>query len=184
MPLTDRTIPIRQGIDRSRIADFAVAYLETKPGSRSIFGISVPLFQLVRIPIIVEVKRPPPRTDVSSGVESEFLRDRIFGHMELGKRDIVEKMQVFFSAYPSTSYVGMVFTGPWWIFTLCTPGATEATLRWSKAFAYDNPKHDDALNIIFNAAQNHPDNPQADGNLVRLLGQCEEPDVTMLTFVM
>ncbi|KAG8738148.1 hypothetical protein FRC10_007241 [Ceratobasidium sp. 414] len=183
MPSTDRTIPIRQGIDRSRIADFAVAYLETKPGSRSIFGMSVPLFQLVRIPIIVEGKRPPPRTDMSSGVEPELLRDQIFGYMDLGKRDIIEKMPAFFSAYPSTSYVGIVFAGPWWTFTICTPGATETTLRWSKVFAYDSPKHEDALNIIFHAAQNHPDNPQADGSLVGLLEQYADPDVAALTLV-
>ncbi|KAG9083199.1 hypothetical protein FRC06_004658 [Ceratobasidium sp. 370] len=183
VPSTNRTLPIRKGVDRSCIADFAVAYLKTKPESCKIFGINVPLFQLVHIPIIVEGKRPPSRDNISSGVESETLKDQVLGYMNWGKQDILDKMPVFFSAYPSSSYVGIAFTGPWWAFTICTPGATESTLRWSKVFAYDNPKHDDALNVIFNAAQNRPDDPQADEDLVKLLDQYEEPDTTILNFV-
>ncbi|KAG8738144.1 hypothetical protein FRC10_007237 [Ceratobasidium sp. 414] len=183
MPSTDRTIPIRQGIDQSRIADFAVAYLKTKPESSTIFGISVPLFQPVHIPIIVEGKRPPPRTNNPSGVEpGTGWKSRLLAYMHLGKRDIIDKRSVFFSAYLSRSYVGIAFSGPWWIFTICIAGAKENTLRWSKAFAYHTPKHDKALNIIFEAAQNHPADPQADRKLVGLLDDYQD-EPGLITFV-
>ncbi|KAG8697794.1 hypothetical protein FRC08_006323 [Ceratobasidium sp. 394] len=181
MPSTNRTIPIRQGIDRSRIADFAVAYLKTRPEFSSIFGIRTPLFQPVYVPIVVEGKRPPPRTQDPSKLQGRWMRQLLL-YMNLGKRDIIEKMTAFFSVYPSRSYVGIAFTGPWWIFTLCTPGAKENTLRWSKAFAYHTPEHDNALNIIFEAAQNHPADPRADEKLMELLDNYED-EPGMVTFV-
>ncbi|KAG8688846.1 hypothetical protein FRC08_011236 [Ceratobasidium sp. 394] len=179
MPSTDHTIPIRQGIDQSRIADFAVGFLKTKPESSDIFGISVPLFEPVHVPIIVEGKRPPPRISKSPRVEpTKGWKNRFLTYMDLGKRDISDKRKVFFSVYPSRSYVGITFSGPWWIFTICIPEVKADTLRWSKAFAYHTPEHDKALNIIFKAAQSHPEDPQADQKLVELLSNYEdEPGV-------
>ncbi|KAG9102385.1 hypothetical protein FS749_004171 [Ceratobasidium sp. UAMH 11750] len=183
-PPSNRTIPIRTGIDQSRIADFAVAYLKNKSQSCEIFGVKVPLFEVVYVPIIVEAKRPPSRSELFTPESKRLLEDYAATYMEFGKADIATKQSIFFSAYPSRSYVGIAFAGPWWVFTICTPDATVDTLRWSKAFAYHTQLHDDALNVIFKAAQNYPENPQEDVALVRLLERYEEIPEKTLSFAM
>ncbi|KAG8739396.1 hypothetical protein FRC10_005662 [Ceratobasidium sp. 414] len=182
-PPSNKTIPIRAGIDQSRIADFAVAYLKNKLEFSKIFGIRVPLFEVVYVPIIVEAKRPPSRSEVFAPRPKRLLEEYAGTFMEFGKADIATKQSIFFSAYPSRSYVGIAFAGPWWVFTICTPGATLDTLRWSKAFAYYTQQHDDALDVIFKAAQNHPENPQEDVALVQLLERYEEFAEKTLSFV-
>ncbi|KAG8736252.1 hypothetical protein FRC10_009544 [Ceratobasidium sp. 414] len=180
IPLTDRTIPIRQGIDRTRIADFAVAYLKAKPeGIRMIFDIEVPLLDVFHIPIIVEGKRPPSREVYIS--KPEVWPDFIRRNLDEAKDDIYIKQSVFFGAYPSRSYIGIAFSGPWWAFTICTRESPQA-LRWSKAFAYHTQAHQDAFDVIFRTAQDHPGNPQEDRQLIELLNQYEETEDT-LTFV-
>ncbi|KAG9090673.1 hypothetical protein FRC06_000936 [Ceratobasidium sp. 370] len=181
-PPTNKTIPIRPGIDQSRIADFAVAFLKNKPEFSEIFGIQVPRFEVVYVPIVVEAKRPPSRLEVFAP-RPKRLEEYARAFMEIGKGDIATKRSIFFSAYPSSSYVGIAFTGPWWVFTICTPAATLGRLRWSKAFGYYTQRHDDALDIIFKAAQKHPENPQEDAALVQLLERYEETAQDTLSFV-
>ncbi|KAG9076612.1 hypothetical protein FRC06_009409 [Ceratobasidium sp. 370] len=182
-PPSNKTIPIRAGIDQSRIADFAVAYLKNKLEFSNIFGIQVPLFEVVYVPIIIEAKRPPSRSDVFASQPKRQLEEYASTFMEFAKADIATKQSIFFSAYPSCSYVGIAFAGPWWVFTICTPGATLDTLRWSKAFAYYTQQHDDALDVIFKAAQNRPENPQEDVALAQLLEHYEETAEKTLSFV-
>jgi hypothetical protein len=179
-PSSNETVAILPGPDRTRIADFAVAYLVPGLKSRLIYGIQVIELEIVNVPIIIEGKRPPSRSNSSVGKGS--LENRVAEFMSQGKADIARKMPFFFNAHPSDSYVGIAFAGPWWSFTICTPDAIKNDLRWSKAFYYYSHHNKSALSTIFDAAQNFPADPQKDPKLCALLNDFEEEGKS-LTFV-
>ncbi|QRV92031.1 hypothetical protein RhiJN_20049 [Ceratobasidium sp. AG-Ba] len=133
----DHTVSLPNG-GRSRIADFAVGYFKidkTASGSCNLYDIQVPFLSAVQVTIIIEGKRPPSRKNP----QSKSLPERVMESFSHAKADIAKKAQVFFDAFPSNSFVGIAFSGPWWIFTICIPGASLKNLRWSKAFAYHTP---------------------------------------------
>ncbi|QRV77204.1 hypothetical protein RhiJN_05219 [Ceratobasidium sp. AG-Ba] len=165
-PGTKETIRFRQGIDRARIADFAVGYFKIKEGSQNIYGIPVPLLEPAYIPIIVEGKRPPSRRTAPI----QALEEHILNQLAIAKLDITRKSSVFFSTSPNLSYIGIAFAGCWWCFTICVRGVDMKVVAWSKVFTYLNPpEHEAALDIIIHAAQNYPDNPEGDQRLLEFL---------------
>jgi hypothetical protein len=179
-PSSNATVSIPPGPDRTRISDFAVAYLVSGQKSRMIYGFRVPRFRIVNVPIVVEAKRPPSRSSPLYG-QGAFER-RVAHFMDEGKADIGKKMSYLFEAHPSDSYIGIAFTGSWWAFTICTPNAMRENLRWSKAFFYHSYQHECAMRTIFDAAENCPKNPQEHPELVELLNRFEETGDS-LTFV-
>jgi hypothetical protein len=140
--------------------------------SRMIYGFQVQEFKVVNVPFVVEGKRPPSRSNIL--FEQKPLEALVDQFMGQGKTDIGDKMPYFFSAHPSDSYIGIAYSGPWWAFTICTPGATTGNLRWSKAFVYHSHQSELAMSTLFNAAQNFPQSPQKDLELLALLTEFEE----------
>ncbi|KAG9090364.1 hypothetical protein FS749_000610 [Ceratobasidium sp. UAMH 11750] len=167
-PSNASTQPADQNNDSSFYLDFALITisLDSNSSARNIYGQMIK-FRNASVPIILEIKRAPPRVSDDSHQMFRFL---IASLVWDAYRDINLKAPVVFKSFPrQKSIIGLAAIGPWWSFTVIRKGDEECT--WSKTFIPDNATHDNIFRTLLTIADHHPDDPAHDEQLDQLLAR-------------